>query len=223
MRMSLYIPGMMYAHGVTMHGQSRIILGPLIAANNNAYMPPTSVNVAGVATVANGLITNANITDANFGRAIQYNMSASVTGTIITDGWDYLNQPMSEGLTFSAQTSIQGNKCFKTLRQITWTAMPGATLAAGASQGGRIGMPFRIIKILNEENGGVPNVNIGNAQFTPLTPQTLVGPDPRGWYSINSGGSCNGVNIQTITAECCNDVDPITGQGGLHGMPHFSN
>jgi hypothetical protein len=223
MRMSLYIPGMMYSHGVTMHGQSRIILGPIIAANSTVYMTATSVAAAGVATVANGLLTNPNVSDANFGRAMNLTFSIASTGTVIIDGWDYLNQPMSEAQSFTSQTVFQFSKCFKTIRQVTWTAMAGATMSMGCTQGGRLGFPFRINKVLNEENGGVPNATIGGGSFGLLTPQTLSSPDPRGFYNINNSGSCNGVNIQTITAECCNDVDPITGAGGLHGMPHFSN
>jgi hypothetical protein len=220
--MSLYIPGMMYAHGVTMHGQSRIIFGALLGSNTTAYVNAANAAVAGVATAANGLL-QPNITDANFGRCVQVSMSIASTGTVMLDGFDYLNQPMSELITLSASTGAQTNKCFKTLRQITWSAMAGATISVGFLAGGRNGVPFRIIKVLNEENGGVPNANIGTPNFSTLAAQTLTTVDPRGWYTINNAGSCNGTNIQTITAECANDVDPITGQGGLYGMPHFSN
>jgi hypothetical protein len=222
LRLSQYIPGMQYAHSVTAQGQVRIVFGALLGSNTTAYVNAANAAVAGVATAANGLL-QPNITDANYGRCLQVLMSIASTGTVMIDGFDYLGQPMSELITLSASTGAQTNKCFKVIRQVTWSAMAGATISVGFLAGGRNGVPYRLNKVLTEENGGIPNATVGAPNYSTLAPQTLTSVDPRGWYTLNNAGSCNGVNIQTITAECCNDVDPITGAGGLHGMPHFSN
>lgn len=215
-RLSEYVPAMQYSADLQLNNNTRVSFGTPVTGGNTDLLVGQSIATAGTLQ-GTGLSKNATL-DAIFGRTLNVVLSAAGSGTIIVDGWDYLNQPMSESASFNGTTNVAMKKAFKIIRQITWTAVAGATLSMGS--GSTLGLPYKAIKVYTEELNGVPTA-IGTLTNPDVTfPATLTTGDPRGTYTPFNVTNTTG--IITATLDFANDVD-ANNNGGLMGMPHYTN
>lgn len=216
-RLSEYVPAMQYSADLQLQSNNRLSFGAPLSGQLTFFLNGQSVASAGSLQAA-GLLNNAT-TDTPFGRALAIALSGAGTGTVIVDGYDYLNQPISESLAMNGASTVNGVKAFKYIRQVTWTAVAATTLNLGILSS-RLGLPYKAIKAYTEEVNGVPGT-VGTLISPDLTfPATLTTGDPRGLFS--PAGTLNGTNIITATFDFCNDVD-ANNNGGLMGVPHYTN
>lgn len=214
-RLSQYVPALTYSAEDNLGGGGRISFGSPIQASTNSIMAAVSLSTATITQAAN--LVNP-VLDAPFGRCIVFILSGAGTGTLIIDGWDYLGQPMSESLAYNGANNVNGNKAFKYIRQITTTVVAGINIIVGCSV--KLGLPYKCIKVYTEEVNGGP-ASVGSLTSPDLTdPATLTTNDPRGVYT--TGNTLDGVKAITATFDFANDVNAAN-NGGLHGIPHFSN
>jgi hypothetical protein len=216
-RLSQYVPAMQYASDVNISGETRISFGTPAAAL--ATFLGTAINVAAaVVTPASALGNNATIVEP-YGRNITVVLSGAGTGTVIVDGYDYLGQPMSENFALNGATPVAGKKAFKTIRQITTPTVGAVTMNVGV--GLTLGLPYKVGRVTTEEFAQLPVLTLGTIVIPDLTvPATATTGDPRGTYTPQS--TLNGTSLLTATYEFYSDVDALN-NGGLHGVPHYSN
>jgi hypothetical protein len=127
-------------------------------------------------------------------------------------GWDYLGQPIAESLTLNGTTPVVGNKCFKSLNYMTYTA---AATTVSIGTGVKLGLPYKALRAVYEIANGVVAA-AGTLQAPSLVdPQTNVTLDPRGAYTTTT--TMNGANIISGVFNMANDVNTAN-NGGLHGI-----
>ena len=216
-RLSQYCAAMQYCADVQVGDNGRISFNSPIVATAAQFVSAQSIAVAGSLQAAS--LLNAATIDAPFGRNLTFVLSGVGTGTLIADGSDYLGQPMSESAAYNGATPVVMNKAFKTIRQLTWTAVAATTINIGV--GSQLGIPYKAIKVWTEEVGGAPVGTVGTLTNPSLVdPQTLTTADPRGTFLATT--ALNGVNIISATFEFASDVNAAN-NGGLHGLAHYSN
>lgn len=214
-RLSEYVPAMQYCADVNNGGGVRISFGsPALAVatgilNAQSISPAASIQAASMAS---------SVLDAPYGRNLTYVASGASTSTVTVDGWDYLNQPMSEQITLNGATPVVGKKCFKNLRQITWTNTNTTTMNVGP--GATVGLPYKALSVYAETTNSVLAA-AGTLIAADLTdPATATTGEPRGAYTSTT--AYDGSKVITATFEFDNDVN-AAGNGGLHGIVHFAN
>lgn len=216
-RLSQYVPALMYSADVQIGDNGRFSFGAPLAATAAYFLSAQSIASAGSLQAAN--LLNSGMADAIYGRNVTMALSGAGAGSLIVDGWDYLNQPMSETLTYNGATTVNGKKAFKYIRQVTWTLVAATTINIGI--GSQLGLPYKAIKVWTEEVGGAPVATVGTLTNPDLTnPATLTTGDTRGTYLATT--ALNGINVISATFEFANDVDALNG-GGMHGLPHYAN
>lgn len=216
-RLSQYVPAMAYASDVNMSGDTRISFGAPGVALATYYLSGQSINVAG--TVQASSLLNSATSDAPWGRSLTLVASGAATGNVIVDGYDYLNQPMSETLALNGATPVNGNKAFASIRQVTYPTVSATTINLGT--GAKLGLPYKVGRVLTEELSSVPVASVGTVANPGLTsPANATSNDPRGLYTPTS--TLTGSAVLTATFEFMSDVD-ASNVGGLMGVPHFSN
>lgn len=215
-RLSEYCPAMQYAADINLGGDSRISFGAPALAVAAGILSAQSIASPGFVLQAASLLLST--MDAPYGRNLTYVASGAATSTILTDGWDYLGQPMSEQVTLNGATPVVGLKCFKYIRQITAGITAATTVNIGF--GSSLGIPYRAIKVWTEESNSAP-ATVGTLTAPVLTdPATVSTGEPRGSYVTNT--ALDGVKVITATFAFANDVN-AAGNGGLHGIAHFGN
>lgn len=212
-RLSQYVPGMQYASDVNVTDNGRISFGPAQLASAAAVISAQSTVAAGSLQSSSFLIGTI---PEPWGRNIQFVNTAAGAGTVQIDGYDYLGQPMTEILNFNGTTLVNGVKCFKYFRQVTWTILAANTFNLGT--GTRLGLPYKAIKAYTEEVDGTPGT-VGTLANPVLSTATSSSGEPRGAYVPNA--TLNGTAVITATFGFANDVD-ANNVGGLHGTPHFA-
>lgn len=216
-RLSQYVPAMQYASDVNMSGDTRISFGAPAVASATAILSAQSV-AAGATLQASSLVLST--MDGTWGRCLQVVLSAGGTGNLIIDGWDYLNQPMSETIALNGATPVIGVKAFAFIRQVTWPTVGAVTMNLGTTD--KLGLPYKCIKCISEELNGAVVGTLGTLVTPSLTdPATATTTDPRGTYDPQSTLVVT-TGIITGTFLFAADLNS-SNNGGLHGLAHFAN
>jgi len=200
----------MYSAAVALHGPTRISFGAVIAVSTNNILNAQNVNVAG--SVSMNFSGN-----TPYGKCIQLAASGASTAVIVCAGMDYLGQRMVENITLNGVTPVFSNKAFRYLMAVTWPAMAGLTLSIGNSA--KLGLPYKAMRCAWEQADQVAAAAGTLVQPSLVDPQTAITLDPRGTYTPTTVP--NGSRIITAAFDFFNDVN-AAGNGGLHGLPHFS-
>jgi hypothetical protein len=206
-RINNYVSAMAYSSDVNYNGATRVNFGAPLAANATQLL--NAVSVAAGASLDLSAVPA--IADP-FGRNIVLVAGGAMATAAIVYGWDYLGQPIAEQFTMNGTTPVIGNKCFKALNYVSYTAT-ATTLSIGT--GVKLGLPYKTVRVGYEiANGAV--VAAGTLQPPSLVdPQTNTTTDPRGSYTTTT--TMNGANIISASCDCVNDVN-TSNHGGLHGL-----
>ena len=206
-RINNYVSAMAYSSDVNYNGATRVNFGAPLAANATQLL--NAVSVAAGASLDLSAVPA--IADP-FGRNIVLVAGGAMATAAIVYGWDYLGQPIAEQFTMNGTTPVIGNKCFKALNYVSYTAT-ATTLSIGT--GVKLGLPYKTVRVGYEiANGAV--VAAGTLQPPSLVdPQTNTTTDPRGSYTTTT--TMNGANIISASCDCANDVN-TSNNGGLHGL-----
>lgn len=206
-RVNMYVPAMAYSADVNYNGETRVNFGAPLAAsatsllNAGSVATGTQVDLSGVAAIADA-----------WGRNIVVVAGAAMATAVVVYGWDYLGQPIAESLTMNGTTPVVGNKAFKSLAYMTYTAT-ATTVSVGT--GVKLGLPYKAVRCVYEIANGVlaaAGTLVGPSLVDPATNVTL---DTRGVYTTTT--TMNGVNIISAVFNCVNDVNTAN-NGGLHGI-----
>jgi len=212
-RINSYVPAMMYSADVNYNGVTRVNFGAPLAANATLVSNAQNVAVAGTFD----LTTVAQFPEA-YGRTVTIVASGAAAVTVTLNGWDYLGQPISEGLLLNGTTPVVGKKAFKSFNNlVVGTVVAGTTVNIGS--GASLGLPYRALRVEWEVANGVA-VAAGTLVAPALTdPQTATTADPRGVYTPTT--ALNGSNIISAAFSFANDVNTAN-NGGLHGIRHYA-
>jgi hypothetical protein len=216
-RVNMYVPKMEYSASVNQNGMSRVSFGAVPVPAVNYLL--NAVSIATTVTYTSANFANNSMFPHPYGANIALVCSAANVSTVVCEGWDYLGQPMSENIVLAGATQVNGVKAFKWLRQATFTGLAAATISMGFDS--KLGLPYKAVRVGAETNDG-QLAAAGTLQAPSLVePQTATTLDPRGMYTLTTVP--NGAAIMTATFDFQNDLSRTTGNGGLHGLPHFSN
>ncbi|MCA2510493.1 MAG: hypothetical protein IM561_08935 [Microcystis sp. M60BS1] len=224
-RVNNHVPGMAYHAGILHAGPNEVVFGPVANASANNILNAQSIATAG--STSTFLQDNTDpVTAASqalypygpgFGRCLQIVLSGAGTPTVTIRGRDYLGQPMTEILTGNGTTAVIGNKAFKWIDSITWTAVAGVTMNVGTSN--RLGLPFRASNVVAEMSDGARVATLGTfVSPSYVDPQTGTTTDPCGVYTPNT--TPDGVRILSAIFIFDNKLN-ANGNGGLYGVAHF--
>jgi hypothetical protein len=184
-----------------------VSFGAPLAASATALL-----NAASVATGTQMDLSGITAVADPWGRNLTLVAGAAMSTVATVYGWDYLGQPIAEAFTMNGTTPVVGNKCFKSLNYVTYTAT-ATTISIGT--GVKLGLPYKTVRVGYEIANGVVAA-AGTLQAPSLVdPQTNVTTDPRGAYTTTT--TMNGVNIISASCDCVNDVN-TSNNGGLHGL-----
>lgn len=218
-----YVPRCTY---VAEGSVAKISFGTPAVANNAGLLAAAAMDLdlAGGETFTTFVATGGGangIMDARYGRNVTITASADVgagTAIITVKGFDYLMQPMTETITIAnGQTVGTGLKAFKKVTSISHTGV-SAAVTGRAGFGDVLGLPYKTVKVLTEELDGAV-ASLGTLVTPVLTdPQTATTGDPRGTYDPAS--TLELTKEITILAVFSNEV--VSGNGGYHGIKHFS-
>lgn len=212
-RLSVYVPAMQFASDVNLVGATRISFGAPAVADPDGLLAGQSI-----ATASNtGTFLGSDTADAPWGRNVTVVSDGAATSTVTVTGYDYLGQPMTEVLTLNGNTPVVGVKCFYRITNIAWGLTAARTIDVGWGSG--LGLPYRALRVLGEETDDVP-VSSGTLVAGALTdPQTSTAADPRGRYTATT--TLNGSRVVTA-AFMFSNYRNAAGNGGLHGIAHYS-
>jgi len=217
-RISQYVPAMRYASDVNMHGGiARISFGaPAVStAAAQLFAAAHDVSAAGTLLAADMDYTEA---DAPWGRNVYVDLSGAGTGNVDFYGWDYLGQYMIERVALNGATAVQGLRAFKHMHKIVYPTVGAVTLETGF--GTKLGLPYKAIKVISEEQDGAPKGTLGTLADPVLTdPQVITTGDPRDTYIPNT--TLNGTRVVTATFLFDNTVNS-SNNGGLHGITPYA-
>lgn len=222
-RINQYVPAMQYAADVQLGS------GIYTASLGSPAVVDTDGLLDGVDTTAEtGSITvtgNANLgeigatSDAKFGRNVTVTGAGSGAKVLTINGYDYLGQPMSETITCSSGDGT-GKKAFYEVTSIDLGAEAGDN-DSDFGWGALLGLPYKSTNLLAQRQAGATvAISSGSIVTAVLTdPQIATSGDPRGTFDsqdITLAG-----NEITITA-IANAFVNSDGNGGLHGIAHYS-
>lgn len=223
-RYNAYVPAMGYSADVVHGAPVSVDLGTPAVADADSIVDGTSINAGfdivvgdagwnGVGVGSDGEI------DAPYGRCLQVVASGAATSNVTIHGWDYLGQPMSESFTLNGTNAVVGVKAFKHLRRIVAGTTSSTTVDIGTTD--KLGLPYRTVKVLSEEANEETVASLGTLVTAENTdPQTATTADPRGTYDPQT--TLNGSTRLSITV-LTNRYVNAAGNGGLHGIAHFSS
>jgi len=212
-RINMYVPAMQYSADVNYNGKTRVNFGAPVAAN--ATLVASGVSIAAVGTT--DLSTVAAFPET-YGRNISIVASGAATSGLTINGWDYLHQPISEGITLTGTVAVAGVKAFKDFNNIVITGTTAAT-TINVGSGARLGLPYKCIRCEYEIANGA-SAAAGTLTAGVLTdPQTATTADPRGLYTPTT--TLNGTNIISAVFDFLNDVN-TSNNGGLHGIRQYT-
>jgi hypothetical protein len=223
-----YVPAMGYSADVVHSGPTRVDFSTPAVADADAILDaaaaddsgPYTYTVADFLNKGTGFVgTTGKFTNCPFGRAITaVGSAAGVTQNLTVVGFDYLGQKISKTVAMNGTTPVAINVAYFRIESITIAVgASGETIDVGFSDA--LGMPFKAVKVLTEEDDGAPEGTLGTLTAPVLTdPATASTGDPRGLYNPNAtlDGSAN------ITGTFIfDDTVNASGNGGLHGIAHF--
>lgn len=218
-RINHYVPAMQCAADVHQNGIYRIGLGTPAVADTDGILDGTAITDS-ASTI--DIPTASQELDATFGRAVQIVGGTAGDDAVVTViGKDYLGQPMRENLTLNGTTGVVGKKAFKWVTQLSVAAGNGnasSTIDFGTLD--VLGLPYKTTAVLLEEGPAGTPQSAGTFVGPVLTdPQTATTGDPRGTY--NPTVTLTGAVEVVVTAVADTSVNS-SGNGGLHGIVHFS-
>jgi hypothetical protein len=211
-RYNSYVPAAGYAADVIHAGPLEVDFGtPAVSAADNILNDQSIASASSTTTLLDDQA------DANYGRNVRVVASGAATSTVTVKGRDYLGQPMSETLTLNGTNSVVGVKAFYWLDSVSWTATAATTIDLG--WGARFGLPYRTVNAVAEQADGVAAAAGTLTAGVRTDPQTATTADPRGLYTPTTtpDGSKRLVAI-VLTDNFVNS----SGNGGLHGIAHYS-
>lgn len=224
-----YVPAMVYAADVVHMGPTRIDLGTPTIADINGVLGNVAADQNGpytytpgdgnMETVSGFNGSTGEFTDAPFGRGLTAAGNlAGVTQTLTVKGRDYLGQPLTKSVTMSGTTTVSINVAFKYIDSVTiGLGAASETINVGFSD--LLGLPYKTIRVLSEENNGTAVGTVGS--FTGpvlIDPATATTGDPRGMF--NPTTVLNG-NAKIMATILCDTYVNANGNGGLHGIKHY--
>jgi hypothetical protein len=226
-RVNQYVKAMAMAASVH-NGPVRVDFGaPALADTDAIVTQAQDLEADNAKTLTSFLGAIGSAAPAPYGRNITATAGAAVgsgTSVVITiNGFDYLHQPMTETITVAhadGTNTIAGKKAFYGPTSIASDGGGSVDTYILIGYGALLGLPFRAIKVFTEEADGVPDGTLGSLVAGVLTdPQTATTGDPRGTYDPHTtlDGSAN------VTATFLFDsYVNASGNGGLHGIKHYS-
>lgn len=223
-RVNAYVPAMAYHNSLVHGGPYEVNFGAPAVASAANILSATSISAIG--NTSTFLQDNTDPVVAatqalfpygpGFGRVLQYVASGASTATVTTKGRDYMGQPMTEVVTLNGATPVIGNKAFKYIDNISWTAGGAVTMNVGT--GAKLGLPFCVKQVLGEFADGVPAA-VGTLVTPSLVdPQVAGSFDPRGVYTpTTTPDGSKELRIEVVYNNKLN----ANGNGGLHGLQHY--
>lgn len=223
-RINQYTPAMGYHAGV--------IHGAPFRVNFGAPAVASATKIINASDATAGIDTTTFLTDnvdpvvaataaefpngPGFGRCLQVVLGGAGAVAVNVYGRDYLGQPMRETFTTNGNTPVIGVKAFKWIDRVTVAAV-AQTFSLGTTD--KLGLPFCMSNVLAEELDGVRVATLGTLVTPNLTdPQTATTTDPRGTYDPQS--TLNGTAVLYGVFLPNGDINS-SGNGGLHGLPHY--
>lgn len=211
-RINQRVPAMAYDANIQQGGHVYVEFGAPAAAATNNILAAQDMTAAGTVTTFVAAYTpNVEGMMGRYGRALQVAASGASTGTVTIKGRDYLGQSMVEQFTLNGTTPVLGQKAFRYVDSVTFTATAGINLLVGTQN--RLGLPYRaqVTAITNEMMNGA-TVSAGAIVVGSTAVQTATTADPRGYYTPATAP--NGSNTYTLYY--------FADQTNLHGNQHFS-
>lgn len=212
-RYNAYVPAMGYSAEVIHGAPVDVDFGTPAAASAAAILDDQSIAVALTQTTLLDYTS-----DANFGQNITVVASGAATSAVTVNGWDYLGQPMTETFTLNGATPVVGVKAFKTLKNVIVAVTSATTIDVG--WGSKLGLPFVTTRVLGETADGVTAAAGTLVTGIRTDPQTATTVDPRGGYTPTT--TANGSKRLKAVCIIDNFVNATSGNGGLHGIRHYS-
>jgi len=211
-RYNAYVPAMGYACDVIHAAPHRVNFGAPAAADPDGILGGQTI--AEAVTVTTFLLDEA---DAPFGRNVTVVANGIATSAVTVNGKDYLGQPMTESFTLNGTTPVVGVKAFYWIDSVVVGATADRTIDLGF--GTKFGLPYRMQAAIIETVDG-DDAAAGTFVSGVLTdPQTATTVDPRGTYVPTT--TPNGTKILGAVFIPNSDVN-AAGNGGLHGIAHYS-
>jgi hypothetical protein len=211
-RINQRVPAMAYDAQIQQGGHIYVEFGAPATAAATSIVVAQDMTTAGTLTTFAGTYTpGVEGMMGRYGRTLQIVGSGATTGTVTIKGRDYLGQSMVESLTLNGTTAVNGQKAFRYVDSITWTATAAINLSVGTFT--RLGLPYRAqtTQITNELMNG-STVAAGAITVGSTAVQTATTADPRGYYVPSTVP--NGTNTYTLFY--------FADQTNLHGNAHFT-
>jgi hypothetical protein len=210
-----YVPAMQAGGDLGQLLKQKVNLGAVVLTDADGILDGTSIATAVDTTTFNTLYTSAKM--GTYGRNVIVLASGAATSAVTVIGRDYLGQPMRETLTLNGTNSVVGLKAFKYIDRILADVTSATTIDLG--WGVRMGLPYKTRAVEREYKDNVL-VSAGTLTAPVVTdPATATTGDPRGTYTLTS--TPDGSAIIEIDAVFDNFVNS-SGNGGLHGIKHYS-
>lgn len=178
----------LYVSGMTEHAQldetmeGLVVFGAVVAAGTTDIMAAVTTAAATDVTLDTPILV-----DPNFGRNLIVT-STDADGVVTIHGRDYLNQPMTETITCSANTGT-GKKAFKYVdRYVSVSNVGDFSLGSGEE----LGLPFVVSDIISEYANGVPASAPTHVVAVTTDPATATTGDVRG--TVTPTTTMNGSN-----------------------------
>lgn len=191
-KINLYVPKMHYHSDVSGPGLVRINLGVPVAASADGILNNQDIAAAGTTYAAGLAATYSDSVMGKYGRNVTVAASGTATSTVTVHGVDYYGQPMLETFTLNGTIPVVGNKAFKKVQAVEFSATAARTIDVG--WGVKLGVPFAAL---------VHSATFADGSTATLTarvttdPQTATTGDPRGMYSF--GDAPNGTREYAVS------------------------
>lgn len=210
-RVNHFVPNLTYHSNVDQNGQAKIDIAAMAALDADGILAAQSIASAGSTTTFAS--TYSRTAMGQYGRAVSVVASGAATSTVTVIGRDYLGQMIKETLTLNGTTTVNGNKAFASIEQVSWGATASVTINLG--WGNKLGLPFRCIYLDTELVSGAVPANAGalTAGASASTAQTATSNDPRGLYTPHASNVPDG----TITHTLVMQVD----RASMFGIAHY--
>lgn len=226
-RINMYVPSMGYNAGVVHGSPYEVNFGaPAIASTTNIIVALAMGTVAGSTTTfaqdnTDPIVAATSVQfpqGPGFGRCLQVVASGAQTSVLTIKGRDYLGQPMVETFQMNGATPVIGNKAFKWIDLVSWTAYATTDRNLSVGTTDKLGLPYCAQALIAESKDGVAQA--AGTLVTPsrVDPATATTTDPRGSYDPTA--VLDGTAVLTAVFLLDNKLNS-SGNGGLHGLPHY--
>lgn len=218
-----YTPQCSAVPGIGDDGIGQFSFGTPAAAGASSILAASAItNAASVKNVASNPTVFPFTVDATFGRTIRLTGGTAADNAVISvRGRDWLGQPVTEAITLSGTSAVNGVKAFKVVDSLSiaaGNANASSTVAVGYDA--KLGLPYKVSNIIAEYLAE-QIASAGTLVNAVLTdPQTATTGDPRGVYTPAS--TLNGSNEVSILGRFSKSVN-ASNNGGFMGVKHFNS